>query len=176
MPSTKRSGETAEGDAVRPGGDLLADPPAPSTDAGDPPAATSGVHRISGETVDAAVRESQELAAQFEEEKPGRVLTGPLGLLVTGLATAVALLALWQVFDPLSQGSKYYLIFFLAGVLPLAFLAYPAGLAAPGWLHRLLPARLHPAAGRRRVPTGRRCWTGSSRRSPWWSASTRCCR
>ncbi|MGA3526918.1 TRAP transporter permease [Melissospora conviva] len=155
MPSTKRSGETAEGDAVRPGGDLLADPPAPSTDAGGLPAATSGVHRISGETVDAAVRESQELAAQFEEEKPGRVLTGPLGLLVTGLATAVALLALWQVFDPLSQGSKYYLIFFLAGVLPLAFLAYPAGLASPGWLHRLLPARLTrpPAEARANRPS-----------------------
>ncbi len=71
------------------------------------------------------------LATRFEDEKPGRTLTGPVGLLVTGLAVAVALLALLQVFAPLSQGSKYYLIFFLAGVLPMVFLAYPADLPVP---------------------------------------------
>ncbi|MFC3500750.1 TRAP transporter permease [Micromonospora krabiensis] len=69
-----------------------------------------------------------ELAAQFEDEKPGRVLTGPVGLLVAGAAVAVGVLALWQVFRPLPQGSKYYLIIFLAGILPLVFLAYPADL------------------------------------------------
>ncbi|MEU8296963.1 TRAP transporter fused permease subunit [Micromonospora sp. NPDC048909] len=69
-----------------------------------------------------------ELAAQFEDEKPGRLLSGPVGLLFGGAALAVGTLALWQVFRPLPQGSKYYLIIFLAGILPLVFLAYPADL------------------------------------------------
>ncbi|MEV6367524.1 TRAP transporter fused permease subunit [Micromonospora musae] len=69
-----------------------------------------------------------ELAAQFEDEKPGRTLTGTVNLLVGAAAVAVGVLALWQVFRPLPQGSKYYLIIFLAGVLPLVFLAYPSGL------------------------------------------------
>ncbi|MEV1159977.1 TRAP transporter fused permease subunit [Micromonospora chokoriensis] len=89
----------------------------------------------------AAERATRDLAAQFEDEKPGRVLTGPTGLLLTGVSLAVGALALWQVFRPLSQGSKYYLIIFLAGVLPLVFLAYPADLR--------LPARLRPR--RRRI-------------------------
>ncbi|MCZ7379016.1 TRAP transporter permease [Micromonospora sp. WMMC250] len=79
----------------------------------------------------AAERATRDLAAQFEDEKPGRVLTGPLGLILTGVSLAVGALALWQVFRPLSQGSKYYLIIFLAGVLPLVFLAYPADLRLP---------------------------------------------
>ncbi|CCH20670.1 TRAP transporter permease [Micromonospora lupini] len=81
-----------------------------------------------------AERASRDLAAQFEDEKPGRVLSGPAGLLLTTAALAVGALALWQVFRPLSQGSKYYLIIFLAGVLPLVFLAYPADLRLPGRL------------------------------------------
>nr|WP_076473463.1 TRAP transporter fused permease subunit [Micromonospora avicenniae] len=84
-----------------------------------------------------------ELAAQFEDEKPGRVLTGSANLLVGAAAVAVGVLALWQVFRPLPQGSKYYLIIFLAGVLPLVFLAYPSGL-------RLRPGRGGTAATRSR--------------------------
>ncbi|MEU7845633.1 TRAP transporter fused permease subunit [Micromonospora sp. NPDC049114] len=79
----------------------------------------------------AAERATRDLAAQFEDEKPGRVLSGPAALLLGTVALAVGALALWQVFRPLTQGSKYYLIIFLAGVLPLVFLAYPAGL--PRW-------------------------------------------
>ncbi|MEU7929758.1 TRAP transporter fused permease subunit [Micromonospora sp. NPDC049107] len=71
------------------------------------------------------------MAAQFEDERPGRVLAGPAALLLGTVALAVGTLALWQVFRPLAQGSKYYLIIFLAGVLPLVFLAYPADL--PRW-------------------------------------------
>ncbi|MFF5055187.1 TRAP transporter permease [Micromonospora sp. NPDC000663] len=82
----------------------------------------------------AAERATQDLAAQFEDEKPGRVLSGPAGLLLTAATLAVGALALWQVFRPLSQGSKYYLIIFLAGVLPLVFLAYPADLRLPARL------------------------------------------
>lgn len=88
-----------------------------------------------------AERATRDLAAQFEDEKPGRVLSGPAGLLLTAAALAVGALSLWQVFRPLSQGSKYYLIIFLAGVLPLVFLAYPADLR--------LRARLAARRGRR---------------------------
>ncbi|TQJ24472.1 TRAP transporter 4TM/12TM fusion protein [Micromonospora sp. A202] len=88
-----------------------------------------------------AERATRDLAAQFEDEKPGRVLSGPAGLLLTAAALAVGALSLWQVFRPLSQGSKYYLIIFLAGVLPLVFLAYPSDLR--------LRARLAARRGRR---------------------------
>ncbi|WP_346539796.1 TRAP transporter fused permease subunit [Micromonospora sp. DPT] len=92
--------------------------------------------------------DSRELAAQFEDEKPGRSLTGPVRLLVTGTMVGIALLALVQVFQPLPQGSKYYLIVFLAGVLPTVFLAYPAGLSIP-WR----PGRT-PASADRPDPAG----------------------
>ncbi|MBM0233929.1 TRAP transporter fused permease subunit [Micromonospora sp. STR1_7] len=87
----------------------------------------------------AAERATRDLAAQFEDEKPGRVLSGPAGQLLTVAALAVGALAIWQVFRPLSQGSKYYLIIFLAGVLPLVFLAYPAGLRLPARLRARRP-------------------------------------
>ncbi|TDB76430.1 TRAP transporter fused permease subunit [Micromonospora sp. KC723] len=86
-----------------------------------------------------------DLAARFEDEKPGRDLSGPAGLLVTGTAVAVALFALGQVFAPLPQGSKYYLIIFLAGVLPLVFLAYPADLPLP-WRRRMTTSGTRPTA------------------------------
>ncbi|MER7335789.1 TRAP transporter fused permease subunit [Micromonospora sp. NPDC000119] len=85
---------------------------------------------------DPAGADPRDLAAQFEDEKPGRVLSGPVGVLVTGTTLAIALLALWQVFSPLPQGSKFYLIIFLAGVLPVVFLAYPANLRLPERLRR----------------------------------------
>lgn len=95
---------------------------------------TAGEHDTTGEneTRDKSespeqTQDARELAARFEEEKPGRVLAGPVGVLFTGITVAVGLLTLWQVFFPLAQGSKYYLIFFLAGVLPIVFLAYPSG-------------------------------------------------
>src|SRR3954468_13173398 len=59
-----------------------------------------------------------------DEELPARNLTGRLGLGVAIVAFAVAVLGLWQVFRPLARGSQYYLIIFLAGTLPLVFIAY----------------------------------------------------
>ena len=63
-----------------------------------------------------------------DEERPARVLTGPIGIAVAVVAFAAALLVLWQVFRPLAQGSQFYLIIFLAGTLPLVFLVYRSGL------------------------------------------------
>ncbi|MFI6782141.1 TRAP transporter permease [Micromonospora sp. NPDC050276] len=113
---------------------------------GGPPRPRSGAEPTEG-APDVAERATRDLAAQFEDEKPGRVLSGPAGLLLTTAALAVGALALWQVFRPLSQGSKYYLIIFLAGVLPLVFLAYPADLRLPARLRpRRPPATTRPTA------------------------------
>ncbi|GIJ09143.1 TRAP transporter permease [Micromonospora andamanensis] len=91
--------------------------------------------------VDPAGIDPTELAGRFEDEKPGRVLTGPVALVLTAATLVIGLLALWQVFRPLAQGSKYYLIYFLAGVLPLVFLAYPADLRLPRRLRAVVAGR-----------------------------------
>ncbi|MEV5765706.1 TRAP transporter fused permease subunit [Micromonospora sp. NPDC052213] len=101
---------------------------------------------------DSAGADPRDLAAQFEDEKPGRVLSGPVGVLITGTTLAIALLALWQVFSPLSQGSKFYLVIFLAGVLPVVFLAFPADLRLPERLRR----GARRAGGESRPDTGDR--------------------
>ncbi|TNH23067.1 TRAP transporter fused permease subunit [Micromonospora orduensis] len=123
-PGSSPSGEPATGAAGA--------PPRPRATPEPPNADPS--ERRDDEHRSAAERATQDLAAQFEDEKPGRVLSGPAGLLLTAAALAVGALALWQVFRPLSQGSKFYLILFLAGVLPLVFLAYPADLRLPARL------------------------------------------
>ncbi|WP_306215942.1 TRAP transporter permease [Actinoplanes sp. RD1] len=51
---------------------------------------------------------------------------------VAVVAALVAVLVLWQIFRPLPQGSQFYLIVFLAGTLPLVFLAYRSRPAAKG--------------------------------------------
>src|SRR5690349_9419195 len=87
-----------------------------SSKAGDPPRPS---------TVDVAGLPE---AVHFDdEERPARELTGRVGLGVAVVAFAVAVLVLWQVFRPLAQGSQFYLIIFLAGTLPLCFLAYKSG-------------------------------------------------
>ncbi|MDG4785957.1 TRAP transporter fused permease subunit [Micromonospora sp. WMMD1102] len=90
-----------------------------------------------------------------DEERPARQLSGPVEAAVAAVAFAVALLVLWQVFRPLAQGSQFYLIVFLTGVLPLAFLAYRSGLRLPHGLARRLPdalARRLPDGVARRLP------------------------
>jgi TRAP transporter 4TM/12TM fusion protein len=62
--------------------------------------------------------------ARYDEELPARRLSGRVGLGVGIACFAVALFVLRQVFWPLSQGNQYYLMLFLAFVLPLVFLCY----------------------------------------------------
>jgi TRAP transporter 4TM/12TM fusion protein len=88
-----------------------------------------------------------------DEERPARQLTGPVNTAVGIVAFAVALLALWQVFRPLAQGSQFYLIIFLAGVLPLVFLVYRSGLRLPAWRGRGVPETGTPGPARRDLPT-----------------------
>ena len=83
-----------------------------------------------------ALTPDEAIVAYDDEERPARRLTGPVERLVAVVAFAVALLVLWQVFRPLSQGSQFYLIIFLAGVLPLVFLSYRSGLPLPARLRR----------------------------------------
>ncbi|WBB66981.1 TRAP transporter fused permease subunit [Micromonospora sp. WMMD812] len=133
------------------------DEPAGSAEAPDPAPTRAGAPAPGRDDGERAARPGApggvpELATQFEDEKPGRVLTGPAGLLVAGVALAVGLLALWQVFRPLPQGSKYYLIIFLAGILPLVFLAYPADLR----LRERLRRTRRSAAGGSTVQEGQR--------------------
>ncbi|MFB9906766.1 TRAP transporter permease [Allokutzneria oryzae] len=77
---------------------------------------------MAGPTVD-------ELVADHDEERPARRLTGRWEFGVGFAAFAVALLVLKQVFFPFGKGGQYYLIIFLALVLPLVFLVYRPGLS-----------------------------------------------
>jgi TRAP transporter 4TM/12TM fusion protein len=74
-----------------------------------------------------------------DEELPARNLTGRIGLGVSVVAFLVAVLVLAQVFRPLARGSQYYLIIFLAGTLPLVFLAYRSRLTKGGRERPTLP-------------------------------------
>src|SRR5918997_1402915 len=65
-----------------------------------------------------------ELMARYDEELPARRLSGRVALAVGVACFAVALFVLRQVFWPLSAGNQYYLMLFLAFVLPLVFLCY----------------------------------------------------
>lgn len=87
-----------------------------------------------GEDRSSGVRERSEASTldalhYDDEELPARDLKGPIGRGVAVVAFAVAVLVLWQVFRPLARGSQYYLIIFLAGTLPLVFLAYRSRLS-----------------------------------------------
>ncbi|MFG1678114.1 TRAP transporter fused permease subunit [Micromonospora sp. NPDC049282] len=145
--ATPQSPRPPAGDPVGSEVDGTAVPlPPDGGDVTDPAWADDGPGETRHHMRDPAHPDTRELAARFEEEKPGRVLSGPLGMLFTGITVAVALLTLRQVFFPLPQGSKYYLVIFLAGVLPMVFLAYPSGVrrgaerAGPTVVDRLLAA------------------------------------
>ncbi|WP_112606209.1 TRAP transporter permease [Micromonospora noduli] len=155
-PPARPANSPVDGSAASPGGG----PPRPRPET-EPTEPDPGKPDASEPDPSVAERATRDLAAQFEDEKPGRVLSGPAGLLLTMAALAVGALALWQVFRPLSQGSKYYLIIFLAGVLPLVFLAYPADLR--------LPARLR--ARRRRANRAEATESDSDRRTPALASS-----
>ncbi|ORV93177.1 C4-dicarboxylate ABC transporter permease [Mycolicibacterium iranicum] len=74
-----------------------------------------------------ATAETSAVPQVDDQEKPGRELRGWIHHFVAGVAFAVAILTIWQVFRPLSQGSQFYLIVFLSGSLPLVYLVYRSG-------------------------------------------------
>ena len=68
------------------------------------------------------------LLAEYDEERPGRRLTGPVAVAVTAVCFLASAYVLRQVFAPLPQGNQFYLMLFLAFVLPLVFVCYRPGL------------------------------------------------
>ena len=68
--------------------------------------------------------DADELIAEYDEERPGRRLSPGLDRVVVGLCFLTSLFVLWQVFAPLQRGNQFYLILFLAAVLPLVFVCY----------------------------------------------------
>ena len=93
-----------------------------------PTTAPGGPSRTGSEAGDAgldlSVAETERLAAEFDEERPGRRLSLRVDRAVNLWCFLVALFVLKQVFYPLTQGSQYYLVIFLAITLPLAFVCY----------------------------------------------------
>ena len=75
-----------------------------------------------------------------DEERAARTLSPHPELVVFSACLFVALFVIKQVFDPLSMGSQFYLVIFLAMTLPLVFLAYKPFVRAgttddrPSWL------------------------------------------
>src|ERR1700754_1179878 len=98
-----------------------------------------------------------DLPAFDEEERPARVLTGRIGWGVAIVAFGVAVIVLAQVFRPLPQGSQYYLIIFLAGTLPLVFLAYRSGVPVPARWRRAARERTAVLDWALAVPAGGVC-------------------
>ncbi|MDT0214578.1 TRAP transporter fused permease subunit [Rothia sp. ARF10] len=66
------------------------------------------------------------LIGEYDEERPGRRLSPRLDEVLTAVCFLVSMFVLYQVFSPLRQGGQYYLILFLAAVLPLVFVCYRA--------------------------------------------------
>jgi hypothetical protein len=76
----------------------------------------------------ASRRSPDELIAEYDEERPARRLSPRLDRVVVALCFLTSVFVLWQVFAPLQRGNQYYLILFLAAVLPLVFVCYrPTG-------------------------------------------------
>jgi TRAP transporter 4TM/12TM fusion protein len=79
--------------------------------------------------------------ADYEQEKPARRLVPALDRVISAFCAVVSLGVLFQVFFPLSGGTQFYLVIFLAAVLPITLLCYR------GWR---VPALLNPLKGRAR--------------------------
>ncbi|MEV1294407.1 TRAP transporter fused permease subunit [Pseudonocardia sp. NPDC049635] len=95
-----------------------------------------------GDAGDARGARDEVPTAELDDERPGRVLRGPVSLLVGLVCAAVSVFAIVQVLDPLTRGIQFYLMIFLAATLPLVFLTYRAGLPARLRGHRRLGAWL----------------------------------
>jgi TRAP transporter 4TM/12TM fusion protein len=83
---------------------------------------------------------AEELAA-FEQEMPARKLSPGLDRAISVCCASVSVGVLVQVFFPIPAGTQFYLMLFLAAVLPGALLCYR------GWR---VPAFLNPFRGDRR--------------------------
>jgi TRAP transporter 4TM/12TM fusion protein len=79
--------------------------------------------------------------AEYEQEKPARRLRPALDLGISAWCAVISIGVLVQVFFPLSAGTQFYLVIFLAAVLPITLLCYR------GWR---VPPFLNPFKARER--------------------------
>ncbi|MFC0624483.1 TRAP transporter permease [Kribbella deserti] len=96
---------------------------------------TVGIGGDSGRTL------SEAEIAGFEQERPARSLHRSLDLAVSVWCAVVSVGVLLQVFFPIPTGTQYYLVLFLAAILPITLLCYR------GWK---VPAVMNPFRNRRR--------------------------
>ena len=67
---------------------------------------------------------SEEELAEYEQERPARRLRPALDLAIAVWCAIISVGVLAQVFFPLPQGTQFYLVIFLAAVLPITLLCY----------------------------------------------------
>ncbi|GAA1142402.1 TRAP transporter fused permease subunit [Kribbella jejuensis] len=67
---------------------------------------------------------SDEELAEYEQERPARRLRPALNLVISVWCAIISVGVLAQVFFPLPQGTQFYLVIFLAAVLPITLLCY----------------------------------------------------
>jgi hypothetical protein len=65
---------------------------------------------------------SEEELAEYEQERPARRLGPALDLAISAWCAIISVGVLAQVFFPLPQGTQFYLVIFLAAVLPITLL------------------------------------------------------
>jgi TRAP-type uncharacterized transport system fused permease subunit len=82
---------------------------------------------------------SESELAEYEQEKPARRLGPALDRVISVWCAVVSVGVLAQVFFPLSAGTQFYLVIFLAAVLPITLLCYR------GWR---VPAFVNPFKAR----------------------------
>lgn len=82
---------------------------------------------------------SESELAEYEQERPARRLSSALDRAISGWCAVISVGVLLQVFFPLSAGTQFYLVIFLAAVLPVTLLCYR------GWR---VPAFMNPFTAR----------------------------
>jgi TRAP transporter 4TM/12TM fusion protein len=92
---------------------------------------------------------SEEELAEYEQERPARRLRPALDAVIAVWCAIVSVGVLAQVFFPLPQGTQFYLVIFLAAILPITLLCYR------GWK---VPAFLNPFKSRSHDDPGITDW------------------
>ncbi|MDX2970443.1 TRAP transporter permease [Kribbella solani] len=101
---------------------------------------TVGVDSGSGVTAPSA-----EELAEYEQERPARRLRPALNLVISVWCAIISVGVLAQVFFPVPQGTQFYLVIFLAAILPITLLCY-RGIKVPAVLNPF-KARTHDDPG-----------------------------
>ena len=104
---------------------------------------------VGGDTGAGLTAPSDEEVAVYEQERPARRLRPALDVAISVWCAIISVGVLAQVFFPLPQGTQFYLVIFLAAVLPITLVCYR------GWK---VPAVLNPFRGRSHDDPGITDW------------------